>query len=752
MDGFMGAPQPEPESLKGRLTRHADVALAVLVVAVVGMMIVPMPTWLLDILISTNIAASVILLLTAIYVTNPLRIATFPTLLLITTLYRLALNVSSTRLILLQADAGAVIQSFGDFVVAGNMVVGAVIFLILTLIQFIVIAKGSERVAEVAARFTLDAMPGKQMAIDADLRAGIIDQEGAAARRQELERESQMYGSMDGAMKFVKGDAIAGILITLINITAGLIIGLSQMGMSWSEALATYSILTIGDGLVSQIPALIISTSAGMIVTRVAAEDESTHLGTDIGSQVLAQPKAIGIAAILMGVLALIPGLPTVPFLILGVLCGTVAWGLMRTGAAPEGRAPEWSELELGPAALEASKGGGEAEGRRKPMLVEVITVEVGAGIVDPADGGLVSRLVADGGQGRRRGLEDSRNEDARFDGPRGIGPCEPARLANELLPRLRERFFSRLGVVLPPLRLRHGPDLDEYAYRIRIKEIPAAVGEIPPDGLLVRAAQGRLAGLGLTAEPAATESPQGVFCWVDCAGRKVLEAAEISFFAGEEILVTHLESVLFAHAGELMNIQQAHALVDTLEQTHPDLVAEIVPKRVPFDLLTEVLKRLVEEGVCVRNVGDILEILAGWTKGEKDPVLLTEYVRMGLKRQITHQYAGEKGFLAVYMLDPMIEDTIAEAVQKTATGSYLALDPELSRDILENMKTALGAAFESGANPVILTRMEIRRYVKKLIEVELAGVHVLSFQELMPGVEVRPVGHITAGPSDVAA
>lgn len=706
-------PPPGEGSLKARLTRHADIALAVFVVAIVGMMIVPMPTWLLDILISTNISVSVILLLTAIYVSEPLRIATFPTLLLVTTLFRLGLNVSSTRLILLQADAGEVIESFGEFVVAGNLVVGAVIFLILTLIQFVVIAKGSERVAEVAARFTLDAMPGKQMAIDADLRAGIIDQNEAGRRRQELERESQMYGSMDGAMKFVKGDAIAGILITLINITAGLIIGISQMSMSWSEALATYSILTIGDGLVSQIPALIISTSAGMIVTRVASEEESTHLGTDIGSQVLAQPKAIGIAALLMGVLAVVPGLPTIPFLILGGLCGTVAWGLLRSRDEEVEEEQGWG-LEVAPVEQEGGpSSGGQSAGEGEALLVEPITVEAGAEVA-----------------GWFRGEGNSR-------------------LASELLPRLRERFFSRLGLVLPSVRVREAADLSDRGYRLRVKEVPEAQGEVVDDAILVGAPTPRLAGLGLSARPAELGSSDGPSSWVSCDSRGVLEAAELPVYEGEEVLVYHLEAVLMRRAGELMGIQQTRALVDALEQSHPDLVSELVPKKVPVDLLSEVLTRLVEEGVCVRNMADILESLGQWVKQEKDPVLLTEYVRMALKRQITHQHAGAKGFLAVHMLDPMVEETISEAVQRTGSGSYLALDPELSQEILASMKESLGAAIDSGGDPIVLTRMEIRRYVKKLIEVELSGVAVLSFQELMPGVEVRPVGHIGVGPAE---
>jgi len=704
-----GGFEKAPIDLKTRLIRHADVALAVLVVAVVGMMIVPMPTWLLDILISTNIAASVILLLTAIYVVKPLRIATFPTILLVTTLYRLALNVSSTRLILLQADAGAVIQSFGDFVVSGNMVVGAVIFLILTLIQFVVIAKGSERVAEVAARFTLDAMPGKQMAIDADLRSGMIDQSAARSRRQDLERESQMYGSMDGAMKFVKGDAIAGILITLVNIIAGLIIGVSQMGMSWADALATYSILTIGDGLVSQIPALIISTSAGMIVTRVAAEDETTHLGADIGAQVLAQPKAIGIAAILMLALAIIPGLPFFPFLVLGALCGIVAWGLLKSGAdsVSDEDGADWG-LDLGLDYDDEQHRHSDEDSRSHKGLSEGVVLETG-----PALTGFL------------------RGEESRF--------------GEALVPALRERVFARLGLPLPPIRTREGMGLEDWEYRISIKEVPAALGIVDHDRVLVAGGARGISSLGLSPEPWDGWGPYGACCWVSGADKAVLDAGGATYWVGEEVVAVHLEGAIVDNASLLMGIQQTRSLLDALEQTHPDLVAELVPKRVSLDLLSEVLKRLVEEGICVRALDDILESLAAWTKSEKDPVLLTEYSRMALKRQITYSFRKGRDYLPVHMLDPMIEDALSGAVKHTGTGSYLALEPELSREILDSMKSALEPAIHSGAEPIVLTRMEIRRYVKKLMEVELPHVPVLSFQELEPNVEVRPVG--TIGP-----
>ncbi len=697
------------EPLHVRLTKNADIVLAVFVVSVVGMMIVPMPTWLLDILISTNISVAVILLLTAIYVPEPLKIATFPTLLLVTTLFRLALNVSSTRLILLQANAGEVIRAFGEFVVSGNMVVGAVVFLILTLIQFIVIAKGSERVAEVSARFTLDAMPGKQMSIDADLRSGLIDQEEARRRRQELERESQLYGSMDGAMKFVKGDAIAGILITIINITAGLVIGVTQMGMSWGEAAATYSILTIGDGLVSQIPALIISTSAGMIVTRVASETKAGNLGADIGRQILAQPKAIGIAGVLMGLLALIPGLPTIPFLILGTFCGVTAYGLMRSSGVPEeaGEVEEWEGpglAALGPAAEPE-----EEERRSKPELLDVVRLEMGPELLDR------------------------------------IRPENGSNFVTELMPRVREAAFGRLGIIVPPARIVPGRGLEPLGYRILVKEVPEGAGVLRTDRLAVPGGIDELRGMGIEAEDWLT-GPDGPVSLVSQEMETAVQTVGLPYWQGEALVAIHLEAVLHRKAALFMGIQQAKALLDALEQTHPDLVSELVPKRVSVEVLAEVLKRLVDEGVCVRNLPDILEALARWARTEKDPVLLTEYARMALGRQIGHVFSAKTGFLPAFLLDPLVEETVAEAVKHTDSGGYLALDPDMASDFLAAVAQSVEPSLRMGTRPVIVTRMEIRRYVRKLVEPRFPELAVLSFQELDPELDIRPVGRI--GPS----
>jgi type III secretion protein V len=639
--------------VRGLLSRYADLALAGLVVAIVGMMIVPLPTPLLDLLISVNIAAAVTLLLVAIYVSDALKIATFPTLLLLTTLFRLALEVSATRLILLRADGGEVIRAFGNFVVAGNLVVGAVIFLILTMIQFLVVSKGSERVAEVAARFTLDAMPGKQMSIDAELRAGHIDHNEARRRRAALARESQLFGSMDGAMKFVKGDAIAGIVVLAVNIVGGLVIGIVQRGMDAGTAAHTYTVLTIGEGLVAQIPALIISTSAGIIVTRVASEEEGGHLGRDIGLQIIAQPKALAIAAGLLALLAIVPGLPTVPFLTLALILGAVAWKLLRT-PAPESETV--AAGQGGAAVVRAGAARGAAADEALSPLLTPVAVEVSAELGAYLDG-----------------------------------------FATEVVPRLRQQLFAELGLPLPAVRLRVGAGaLVEGTFVIRLNEVPLARGAIARDD------------------------------WAAAGAR-----------LGDEVL-----ALLGRYGHELFGLEEAQALLDALERTHPTLVREVVPKLVSLVLFTDIARRLVEEGISLRNLRDILGALAEWAPHDRDPVALTEHVRAALRRVITYRYAGDGGALAAYLLDPMIEDAIRDSVQKTATGSYLALEPQLSQDIVAAIGRAVGPGATAGA--VLLTGAEIRRYVRRLIETEHPHLPVLSFQELAPEAQIRPIARIS--------
>jgi type III secretion protein V len=647
------------------LIRHADLALAGMVIAIVVMMVVPLPTPLLDLLLTLNIAAAVTLLLVSLYVGDALKIATFPTLLLLTTLFRLALEVSATRLILLRADAGQVIHAFGNFVVAGNLVVGAVIFLILTIVQFIVISKGAERVAEVAARFTLDAMPGKQLSIDAELRGGHIDLPEARRRRALLARESQLFGAMDGAMKFVKGDAIAGIIVLLVNVLGGLIIGVLQRGMDVMTATRTYTLLTIGEGLVAQIPALLISTAAGIIVTRVASEDEGSgsHLGRDIGRQVLAQPKALAIAAGLLALLAVVPGLPAAPFLTLAAVLGTVAWRLLRTPATAAER-NDAAEGVDGAGARAAA-----ADALPSPVLTPIaveVSAELASALGPPDDGGAF------------------------------IG---------QTVPLLRERLFAELGLTLPTVRLLPGTaGLTGGAYVIRLNEVPLGQGEVPRAD------------------------------WPSAAAR-----------IGDDVL-----ALMRRYGHEFIGLQETQALLDGLERTHPALVREVVPKLISPVLVADVLRRLVQEGISLRNLRDVLGALADWAPHERDPVVLAEHVRAALRRTITFQHARSGGVLSAYTLDGLIEDTIRNAIHKTPTGSYLALEPELSRDIVAAVGRALGTPRANGerdvAGAVLLTNAEIRRHVRRLVETEHPGLSVLSYQELAPEAQIRPIGRISLG------
>ena len=692
---------------KLHISGYSDLLLAGLVVGIVAMMIIPLPTPLLDLLITTNIALSVLLLLLSIYIANALRIAAFPSLLLITTLFRLGLNVSSTRLILLQADAGDVIASFGNFVVAGNLVVGAVVFLILTLIQFIVIAKGSERVAEVAARFTLDAMPGKQMAIDADLRGGAIDLDEARRQRSALQRESQLYGSMDGAMKFVKGDAIAGILITLINIIGGLTIGVLQRGMSAAEAGALYTKLTIGDGLVSQIPALLISTAAGIVVTRVASEDEGSHLGHDIGQQLLAQPRAIAIAAVLLVLLAIVPGLPTVPFLLLSGVLGVIAYRRSRE-RQPRGRV---RRALPGAQRDKATRAGeGDEEDDELPALSPV-AIEVGEELSPLVD------ADSEGGQ-----------------------------LIGELVPGLRELLYAELGVVLPGVHVRaRAPGVPTRAYRLLLAEVPVAEGFVDPERVVALAAASELMARGLTDvrdEPLPGVAPPSASLPRSQA-HALTEAGDVQLVEPATLMVLHLAEVLRQQAAELIGIQETQQLLDGLERTHPALVQEVVPKLVSVQTVADVLRRLLAEGVAIRNLRDILESLAEWAPTEKDPVVLAEYARLGLRRYLSHRHSDPSGVLRAYLLDPAVEEVVRESIQRTAKGSYLAIEPDLSQDILAAVGAQLGQLPSDEAPPVVLTSTELRRYVKRLLEVDYPRLPVLAFTELMPEVDVRLIGRI---------
>jgi type III secretion protein V len=632
----------------------AEAALAALVAVAVGLMIVPLPTWVLDVLISTNLSTSIAILLVVLYAPDALAIATFPTVLLLTTLFRLALNVASTRLILLQANAGEVIKAFGSFVVRGNYVVGAVVFVVLTTIQFIVVAKGSERVAEVGARFALDAMPGKQMAIDAELRTGAIDGVEARRRRRALQRESQFYGAMDGAMKFVKGDVVASLVIVVVNILGGLAIGVAMRGMPVAAALRRYGLLTIGDGLVTQIPALVLSTAAGVLVTRVASEEADTPLGAELARQLFGVPRALQVAGAFVLLLALVPGLPAAPFVVLGVAMLTLG----RTQARV--RAEQRQRAVIEPASADASRAR-SGEPAFVPLVVPW-TIEIAEDLAPLAE-----------------------------------RPSSPIHAG---VRALREDFFAELGVPLPAPRVRVRTDVAPRRVVLSFHEVPAAAFSLPEN---------------VTGDEAAAAVRDGIL------------------------------PPLRARAAEFMGLAEVQRMLDELEQFAPATVRNVVPKPVSLVLLTDVLRRLVEERVSVRDLRGILESLSTVAATEKDPLNLAEYVRSQLRRAITFRLTAGSGQLDVVLLDALLEDTVRRAITRTPSGAFLTLPPHAARDVLGSIRRAVHDLVAAKRPIVILTQPDVRRFVRKLVEPELPDASVVSFAELLPEVALKPVARAVA-------
>lgn len=686
-----------------RVTRRNDLVLATLIVCIIFMMILPLPTWLIDALIAVNMCLAAILLMVAMYLPSPLAFSSFPSVLLVTTLFRLSISIATTRLILLHGDAGHIIYTFGNFVVGGNLVVGLVVFLILTIVQFIVITKGAERVAEVGARFSLDAMPGKQMSIDGDMRAGVIDMEQARRRRSLIEKESQLYGAMDGAMKFVKGDAIAGLIIVAVNLLGGILIGVVQRGFTASQATKVYSVLTIGDGLVAQIPALFISVCAGMIVTRVTTSDGgNSNIGSDIGTQVLSQPKAFLIGAVVMLGFALIPGMPSSTFLMLGSVVGVVGYTFFK--------------------------------GERK--------------VVDARTGKVTTvSAVSDGAQAKGEGKE------AQGDGFKPTVPLmvdvhpelERAfsydRLNDELV-KIRRALYFDLGVIFPGMQLRFNEQMPAQNYALLVSEIPVSQGRMRPGYLLVRENPDNLTALSVPFETDKKFLPNLPTIWVSADLKDALSRAGIAFLEPTQLLSYHIALVLKKYAAEFLGIQETRVIVSGLEQQFPELAKE-VQRVLPIHKIAEILQRLVSEEISIRNVRAVMEALIEWGQKEKDSVLLTEYVRVALKRHISHKYSSGQNMLAAYLLSPSVEDLVRGAIRQTSGGSYLALDPNMSRKLIEKIKATVGDLDALSHRPVLLTSMDIRRYMRKMIEQELYELPVLSYQELTPEINIQPLARI---------
>jgi type III secretion protein V len=683
-------------------TSRNDIVLAIFLVAVIFMMILPLPTWLVDVLIGVNMTLSALLLMVAMYLPSPLAFSSFPSVLLVTTLFRLGISIATTRLILLQGDAGHIILTFGNFVVGGNLIVGLVVFLILTIVQFVVITKGAERVAEVAARFSLDAMPGKQMSIDGDMRAGTIDMDEAKRRRGLVEKESQLYGAMDGAMKFVKGDAIAGLIIVAVNLLGGILIGTLQRGMTAADAAKVYSILTIGDGLIAQIPALFIAICAGIIVTRVQTGDGPSNVGKDIGAQILAQPRALLIAAAVAMGLGAIPGMPTLIFAILAGVLGIMGYVLFRsTVKVVDAKTGAVTEVPAMQAANEPAKKvrseAGDEFAPTVPLLMDVAA-----------------------------------HLQASFD---------PEVLNEELL-KIRRALYFDLGVPFPGIQLRFNDSLPSETYNIMLSEVPVSQGKLRLGYLLVRENVQNLKALQIPFEEDKKFLPNIPTVWVTATLRDSLSKAGIPFMDASQVLTYHLAFVLKKYSGDFIGIQETRFLLTQMEARFPDLVKEVT-RVLPIQKIAEILQRLVSEDISVRNLRTVMEALIEWGQKEKDSVLLTEYVRSSLKRHISYKYSSGQNVLPAFLLAPNLEDTVRGAIRQTSAGSYLALDPNIGKRLLENVKRTVGDLNAGAQRPVLLTSMDIRRYLRKMIEQDLYELPVLSYQELTQEVNIQPLARV---------
>ena len=677
----------------GRLARHSDVVLAAGVITVLFVMIVPLPTPLLDVLLAFNISFSLLVLLVSMYITQPLQFSIFPGLLLVATLFRLSLNVASTRLILGEGYAGQVIRAFGTFVVKGNYVVGIIIFLILVVIQFVVITKGAGRVAEVAARFTLDAMPGKQMAIDADLNAGLIDEQEARRRREAIAREADFYGAMDGASKFVRGDAVAGLIITAVNILGGFVVGVAQQGLSLTDALHTYTILTVGDGLVSQIPALIVSTAAGLVVTRAASE---SHMGEDFVRQMFSQPRALVIASAVLLVFALIPGLPTMPFLLLSSLIGFAAY-TTRKGAR------EAAEEEKKEAAQQKKQSAASPEeGVERYLHVDPLELEIGYGlipIVDPEHGGdLLHRITM-----------------------------------------IRKQLAMELGIIVPPIRIRDNIQLPPNHYVIKLRGADVADGELRV-GYLLALDSGNVTSKidGIPTVDPAFGLPA---LWIPEMKREQAEQAGYTVVEAPAVLATHLKEVIRQNAYKLLTRQEVSRLIENVKKENQAVVDELIPNLLSLGQVQKVLQNLLKERVSIRNLVSILEALADFAHTTKDVDVLTEYVRNALAAEIYRPYVAEDGKLYAITVDPALERLITESVRQSDRISAPELPQNILKQIYDDLKKLTDQMAQEGRVPLVLCSPVVRPYFRKLIEPGFASVAVLSFTELPPDLEVRPVG-----------
>ena len=664
----------------------------ILIICIILTLIIPLPEYMLDILLAINIIFSAIILLNTIYLKEPLQLSIFPSLLVITTIFRMSLNITALKLILGSGAAGRVIEGFGTFVGGGNLVVGFIMFLVIMIVNFLVITRGSERVAEVAARFTLDAMPGKQMAIDADLNSGLINDVEAKERRRKIQREADFYGAMDGASKFVKNDAIAGIIITVLNIIGGLIIGMVMRGESLEEASQTYTILTIGDGLVSQIPALMISAATSFIVTRAASDSD---ISQDMVKQIISNPKVLFIAAGLSVVLSLF--LSPIPFLLLAVILTFLGYTLMQ-------------QQKVAQKQQEVTVEENEVEEIRKPenvvtlLQIDPIELEFGYGVIPLADvnqgGDLLDRVVM-----------------------------------------IRRQLALELGMIVPIIRLRDNIQLTPNAYQIKIKGVEVASGELILDHFLAMnpgLADEELEGVKTT-EPAFGLPAT----WIGESQRDKAEMLGYTVVDPPSIIATHLTEIIKKHANELTGRQEVQVLVDNIRQSYPVIVDELIPKLMGVGEIQKVLANLLKDGVSIRDMVTILETLADHAAVTHDTDLLTEYVRQALGRAISKKFFTESKS-NVLTLDPKLEQIIMDSVQKTETGSYLTLEPNMTNTILGNLSKQVQKLLQLGQQPVVLASPVVRLYFKRLADQMIPGLIVLSYNELDPGLEIQSIGVIS--------
>ncbi|MDO8211391.1 flagellar biosynthesis protein FlhA [Conexibacter sp. CPCC 206217] len=684
-------------NLLRRVTSQTDLLAALGVVLIVVMLIIPLPPVLLDFFITLNISAGIAIVVSTLYLRRALDFASFPSLLLLTTMFRLAINVSVTRLILTTGDAGHVVRAFGDFVVGGNVIVGLVIFFILIVIQFVVVTNGAGRVAEVGARFTLDAMPGKQMAIDADLNAGLITDDEARRRRTEIAQEADFYGSMDGASKFVRGDAVAAIVIVLINLIGGLAVGIMQMGMPFNEAIHHFSLLTIGDGLAAQIPALLISVATGILVTRAASDKD---LGADISDQILKQRKAPLVAGGAILAFALVPGLPKVPFIVIGGIFFAIGWMLRRSDADAAGDAADAKAL----ADAEGSAVAQPRDAALEALPIDPLELAIGFGLVRLVDqhsgGTLLSRVSV-----------------------------------------IRRQIATDLGMVIPPVRIHDELGLDSHEYVLKVRGTEVARGRIMAGHQLAMDpgdAVGQLQGVPTT-EPAFGLPAT----WVSDSQRAEAEALGYTVVDGESVIVTHLTEMIRAHAAELLTRQDTRQLLEQLKESNEAVVNEVVPDMLTLGEIQRVLQNLLMEGVSIRDLGTIVEAIGDKARLTRDPALLSEYARQALGRTITAPHVDAEQRLRAIALDPAIEQEIAASITQTSDGEYLAMDPVRAQALVGALRTQVEHAVARGSRPVLLCSARVRRHLRRLVEQAIPHLAVCSYNEIAPGISVETIGVI---------